>query len=339
MERSLLWKQDETYSNYRIPGLIVTDRGTVITYCEARHTPDDWAFMDILAKRSEDCGKTFSEPFRLADGTDRFPTVNNPVMVQDRNGRIHFLYCENYGVKDGARIIRRFSDDDGLTWSRRIDITESTLPEFRNVFALGPGYGIRLSDGTLIIPVWMVPKYHGAPEARHGPSVTSTLYSRDEGKTWPTGQILESGPRVISPNETEAAETSDGGVYLSIRHQSTTRAQAYSDCGYLNWHDFRPVPELADPQCFGSVISYSDGVRPYSLILGNCATKTARARVTVRRSTDDGRTWSEGLLLDEERGGYVELGADPSRGIIYAVYEENAGTSDHLAVLSYDEIV
>ena len=339
MERSILWEHDGSYSKYRIPGITVTDKGTVITYCEARRTSDDWALRDILAKRSEDGGKSFSEPFMLAAGTEETPTVNNPVMVQDRNGRIHFLYCGNYSAGEGSGVYRRYSDDDGLTWSGRIDITGSALPDFRNVFALGPGHGICLSDGTLVIPVWMVPKYHGSPEKRHGPSVISTLYSLDSGETWQTGEIMESGPRVISPNETVAAETSGGDVYLSIRHICNARAQAYSGSGYSGWRDLRPVPELADPQCFGSVISYNDGVHPYSLLLGNCASRYERKNVTLRKSTDDGRTWSEGLVLDADRGGYVELGADAARGRIYAVYEESAGTRDHLAVLKYDEII
>ncbi len=338
MEKAVLWKQDDKYTNYRIPGLIVTKKGTVITYCEARRSVSDWASMDILAKRSTDSGKTFSEPSALARGTSDIPTVNNPVMVQDKKGRIHFLYCEHYGLKKGGRIFRRFSDDDGLTWSRRFDITASTLPDYRNAFALGPGHGICLSDGTLIIPVWMVPKHHGVPETRHSPSVTSTLYSKDSGKTWQIGELLESNDRVISPNETVAAETSDGRVYMNIRHGCTTRVQAYSDNGFLRWHDYGPVPELSDPQCFGSVISYDDGRNPYSLIFGNCACRTARKNVTVRRSTDDGRTWSEGLVLEKDIGGYVELGADTARSVIYAVYEENFGTSDYLAVIGYQEI-
>ena len=114
MERSILWEHDGSYSNYRIPGITVTDKGTVITYCEARRTSDDWALMDILAKRSEDGGKSFSEPFMLAAGTDETPTVNNPVMVQDRNGRIHFLYCGTYSAGERRADVEREDRHNGF---------------------------------------------------------------------------------------------------------------------------------------------------------------------------------------------------------------------------------
>jgi len=105
-----LWSATEKYSNHRIPGILVTQKGTLIVYCEARQTSSDWAMMDILMQRSKDHGNTFSEPYVLANGTKEHPTVNNPVMVQDKNGRIHFLYCEDYTV-NGGRALRRFSAD------------------------------------------------------------------------------------------------------------------------------------------------------------------------------------------------------------------------------------
>ena len=39
------------YEFYRIPGIIATDKGTLIVYYEARHG-DDWAVIDIFMKRA-----------------------------------------------------------------------------------------------------------------------------------------------------------------------------------------------------------------------------------------------------------------------------------------------
>ena len=132
-----LWSRNESYSNHRIPGMIVTNCGTLIAYCEARQSESDWALMDIIMQRSTDHGQTFGAPYILAKGTKEKPTVNNPVMIQDKNGRIHFFYCENYTIM-GGRALRRYSDDDGVTWSEAIDVTESTNPDFHNAFAFGP---------------------------------------------------------------------------------------------------------------------------------------------------------------------------------------------------------
>ena len=47
--------------------------------------------MDIIMQRCEDQGQTFSAPQVLAAGNEKHDTVNNPVMMLDRNGRIHLL--------------------------------------------------------------------------------------------------------------------------------------------------------------------------------------------------------------------------------------------------------
>ena len=318
----LMWEPGERYMNHRIPGMTVTEKGTVLAYCEARTAAGDWALMDILLFRSEDGGETFGEPVVMAAGTKEHRTVNNPVAAQNADGRILFLWCEDYSV-NGGRVLVRHSDDDGLTWSEPEDITAATLPEYRNAFALGPGHGI-MTGGTLIIPVWMVPKRYEAKLTAHMPSEISTLYSTDGGESWQTGEILGMTDRIVNPNETEAALTSDGQVFLSIRHQSMQRVKAYSATGYSGWYDYSPDYRLNDPQCFGAVVSAEENGR-HVLYLANCDSKERRSGVTLKKSTDDGRTWETVHVIDPDRGGYVELAYDKTRGCLYCLYEENYG--------------
>ncbi len=330
-----IWRPTETYKCHRIPGMLVTNKGTLIIYCEARRNSSDWALMDILLQRSEDHGENFSAPFILASGTEEHHTVNNPVMMQDKNGRIHFLYCEDYTI-NGGRALRRYSDDDGITWSEPIDVTMYTDPDYHNVFAFGPGHGIITNDGTLVVPVWMVPKDYNEALESHCPSVLSTFYSKDNGETWQIGDILGSVSDVYSPNETVAALTSDGNVYLNIRFKGHCRAKAYSKNGYSDWTDYASDIDLPDPECFGSVAAYNDGVRPYTLIFANCNTTNERTHVTVRASVDNGHTYPISRLLDKERGGYVEVSTDNAARLIYVLYEDRFGTTDHLAIFNYE---
>ena len=334
-ERITLWSPNETYTNHRIPGMLVTKKGTLLVYCEARRSLSDWAVMDILLQRSEDHGKSFSDPIKLAEGNETHKTVNNPVMMQDKNGRIHLLYCEDYTV-NGGRALRRYSDDDGISWSAPIDVTEFTRPYYHNAWAFGPGHGMVTREGTLVVPIWMVPKYHEAPIKSHTPSVLSTFYSKDNGETWAVGDILDSNSLIISPNETVAALTSDGRVYLNIRFRGFCRAKAYSETGYSGWTQYVPDYKLPDPECFGSVAAYDDGEHPYTLIFANCATKTARNTVTVRASIDNGQTYPITKLLDAERGGYVEVATDNDAKLIYILYEDKMGVTDHFVTFNYE---
>ena len=45
------------YTDFRIPGLVVTGRGTLLRYCECRRSRSDWAEIDIKINRSDDGGK------------------------------------------------------------------------------------------------------------------------------------------------------------------------------------------------------------------------------------------------------------------------------------------
>lgn len=338
-EHITVWDADNTeYVRHRIPGMIITEKGTVIIYNEARHEGDDWAAMDIFAQRSTDGGKTFGDRIYLARNSETVKTVNNPVMMQDDSGRIHFLYCENYSIL-GGRVLQRVSDDDGISWSKPRDITASTLPEYRNAFALGPGHGIRTQDGALAVPVWFVPKCYGSDVYDHHPSVISVLYSADNGESWQLGDIIR-GDRgeVTEPSETALAITADGSVYLNARVTKPHRAVAYSQNGYCGFSPLTADTALTDPVCFGSCAAYSrDGV--HGIIFANCDHATERKNVTVKLSLDDGRTWKYKKVIDADHGGYVECGVNNGTGDIYVLYEENWGKKCHMAIFDLEWLI
>ncbi len=185
-------------SLYRIPGIVVTSKGTVLAYCEARRDGRaDWGEIEVHLRRSTDGGLSWSDPQKIAhsaariegnptkrQGGEREQTVNNPVAIIDgQTGHIEFLYCVNY-----ARCFSMRSTDDGLTWSQPAEITASFEP-FRSsydwkVIATGPGHGIQTQSGRLVVPVWIA--YGKAGD--HHPSASATIYSDDHGQTWQAGQ-------------------------------------------------------------------------------------------------------------------------------------------------------
>ena len=106
------------YRRYRIPALVVSVRGTVLAFCEARrHSGQDDDETDILLRRSLDGGRTWED--RLMVVTDGDRTCGNPCPVVDRDtGTILLPFC-----KDNQQVFITRSDDDGRTWSESEEIT------------------------------------------------------------------------------------------------------------------------------------------------------------------------------------------------------------------------
>jgi sialidase-1 len=345
---------DGGYDVYRIPGIVVTSKGTVFAYCEARDLPDDragadWAKIDVLMRRSTDGGKTWSAPKNLVtppenvqlnsialehgyDNTDSV-TINNPVAIVDsKNESLHFLYCIEY-----ARCYYMRSVDDGLTFTEAVDIT-ATFEEFRSeyewkVIATGPGHGIQLSTGRLLVPIWMST---GTGGGAHRPSAVSTIYSDDHGKTWQRGEIVINHPELTNPSETVAVELADGSVMLNIRHETfdretkiRRRAVTISPNRADQWSSIRLDDQLPEPVCMGSILRLSteDRSDKNRILFANPHNPDSgeRKNVSIKLSYDEGRTWPVMKALETGRSGYSDLATGPD-GAIYCFYER--GTFD-----------
>ena len=333
------WRTPHSYEACRIPGLVRSARGTLLLYCEARDTLSDWARIDLLLFRSEDGGETFSGPVILASGDREHPTVNNPVMIAAGDGGLHFLFCRDYSV-DGGDVFARHSADDGLSWSDPEDLMDRTRPEEHNAFAFGPGHGLETAEGVLLSPVWFVPVSAGAEPRSHHPAVVSSFYSRDGGASWSLGEVIPPAADCPDPNETAAARTSDGGVYFNVRLTGAGyRGAVWSRNGTDNFSALKPVREIPDPTCMGSVVNADWRGRPVILAV-NCNSVSERRNLTVRASLDDGKNWAHSLVIDEGDAGYADIcvipGEDPA---VCVLYEKRFGTEVCFARFSLGELV
>lgn len=320
---------------YRIPGIVVTKRNTILAYTEARKTGSDWAPMDLLMRRSVDGGETWEE-YVVVEGLESGNVINNPVMIVDKNNKIHLLYCEQYGVENlGGGVYYMSSEDDGKTWTAPQDISTSFFTdEFaRKVVALGPGHGIQLSNGRLIVPIWMA---NGKDDHDHQPSVVSTIYSDDYGKTWEMGEVIFANDQLPNPNETTIVELSDKRVMLNIRSQTgkKRRAVAISEDGSTNWS--KPVFDetLVDPGCFGSLVRYDE----QTILFSNASNDSARKNGTIRVSFDDGKTWTFSRVIEGGSFAYSDVAVDQNKTIYVLFEDQDNGTDLYLARFSLDWI-
>jgi sialidase-1 len=349
------------YALYRIPGIVCTAKGTLLAYCEARKSnKGDWGTIDIMLRRSTDGGKTWGErqkisgvegpktknPVALAQklATEGEVTYNNAVAFVDTQaitgGKsvVHFLYCLEY-----MRCFYIRSDDDGLTFTKPVEIT-ATFDKFKDeypwkVIATGPNHGIQLKSGRLVVPIWMS---LGTGGHAHRPSVTSTIYSDDHGQTWERGQIaIPDTADWVFPNETVIAELADGRVMLNARSESKShrRLVTTSNDGASGWSKPRFDDALLEPICMASLIRVStaaNGGRNRLLFAnpdnlsradGNEVLGRPRDRknLTLKLSYDEGQTWTVSKVLEPGRSGYSDLAVGQD-GTIYCLYE--SGTTD-----------
>ena len=365
------------YKLFRIPGIVVSAAGTVLAYCEARKGDSgDWGTIDVMLRRSTDGGKTWLPRRRLVHVEGDLPlnplaaaqnldkpgenTVNNPVAVVDyEDGSLHFLYCLEY-----MRCFTMRSRDEGVTWTEAVEIT-STFEAFRpeydwKVIATGPGHGIQLRhgpySGRLVVPVWLS---LGTGEHAHRPSVASTIFSDDHGKTWQRGEIaVPDTPDSVHPSETIVVQLSDGRVMLNTRTESKQhrRLVTVGPDGAGGWFSPRFDEALLEPICMAAIVRVREpkGTQSGLIAFSNphnlsrrlgkeiAGRPRDRVRMAIKLSYDEGRTWPVHRVLEQGFSGYSDLAALPD-GRLLCFYErgstdgENNYRPGRLSVAMFDE--
>lgn len=309
-------------SCYRIPAVIRTTKGTLLAFSEARYGKSSEALGEcsddtvhqIAMKRSTDNGATWS-PVTFAAGDDSH-WAGNPYPIALNSGKVALVYVKHEheclgtcGTGNGVT----FSDDDGLSWSDDLDISEGFGPAKGSL--PGPGTGVQLQDsGRLLVA------------SHHGANVGVYLsYSDDEGVTWKT---LPN--RFENMDEATLADLGNGEVLLNMRHpqeHTLGRAVSRSHDNGLTWDSITYDKTLVGPVCQGSLASIGK-----SVYFSNPANPNRREELTVRRSDDNGKTWPASLQIQSGKSfGYSSLlkdtlGDDNHSGVLYE--STSAGSID-----------
>ena len=307
----------EGYDTFRIPAALVTGKGTVLAFCEGRkNSRSDTGDIDIVLRRSSDGGVTWCAIEVLWD--DGANVCGNPCPVIDRDtGTIWLLLTHNLGIDTeqqimdgesvGTRTVRVMkSDDDGVTWSKPRDITETAKQPDWTWYATGPGVGIQTVGGRLVIPCDFAEK----ASKDWGSHV---IFSDDHGVSWRIGGAIT--PKC---NECQILEREDGALLLNMRsyHGLNRRAVASSSDGGLTWSAVSHDPALVEPVCQASLLRYTrSGSNGRSRVLFSNPADTKRVRMTVRLSYDECGSWPVEKLLYEGPSAYSCLTALPDRTI------------------------
>ena len=315
---------------YRIPSLIVSPQGTILAFCEARHG-DDGDPTNLVLKRSlyekpaspprslNGYPRTFGygvnwQPMQLVLA-GKGEAIMQPCPVVDRTTGEILICCQEIrgGLANllknewhGRCLILR-SVDDGLTWLPPQEITQSV-----GHFAAGPGIGIQLKSGRLVIPGY----------SKEGARV---IFSDDHGRTWRIGAPVNNK----GCNESQVVELSDGLLLMNMRQGGRRRFVAVSKDQGETWFKENNEESLPDPGCQASFLRFPNraaGGRDLLLFANppHPGPFEARSNLTVRLSDDDGQTWKASREVDAGPGAYSSLAVLADGSTIGMLYETGA---------------
>jgi sialidase-1 len=284
----------EGYFGYRIPAIETAPDGALLAFAEARkfnlgdpgYEGND---IDLVCRRSTDQGATWSPMKIIEDPGDKWSAANPATLVDRQTGRMWLFYLRCKPGRntetarpgtDDSQILARTSDDNGLTWSEPVDLTSVSRdmadPKWR-CSVVGPGGGVQMRDGRLVIPVW-----------KFEPFAVFAIYSTDHGRTWQRGEVAPS----LSGDECQLVELEDGRLMLDSRQQSGPHRWLITSAdGGRTWSVPRPGVKVSPVCCAIERYPALAGSSGRTQVLWTGPKGPDRVDLVVRVSSDDGQTF------------------------------------------------
>ncbi len=340
---ALRQKNDDDVNAFRIPGLATTNEGTLLGVYDVRYNDpvDLQEDIDIGLSRSTDGGQTW-EPMAIIMDMGEYgglPEAENgigdPTILIDQNTNTIWVAAlwlhgrpgerawnasePGMSPKETGQFMLVKSEDDGVTWSEPINITQQIKKPEWQLFFNGPGMGISLKDGTLVFPA----QFKDKDRIPH----STIIYSKDAGKTWRVGTGAKS-----ETTEAQVVELSNGSLMLNMRDDRNRddrndplngRSVAITKDFGEKWTEHASSRKaLQASNCMASIISHEHPEKGKILFFSNPDTKINRDHITIKTSFDEGMTWpkeNQLELYEEDTYGYscLTMIDDKHIGILY----------------------
>ena len=303
------------YNTFRIPSIIKTKTGSLLAFAEGRkNNASDSGDIDIVLRRSEDNGKTWGDLIIIRDDGEN--VCGNPSPVLDnKTGNIFLLSTWNLGrdtesmiinetSEDTRRIYVMSSRDGGISWSEPKEITKDVKKDNWTWYATGPVHGIQIQNGSysgrMIIPCDHI-------ESKSKKYYSHIIFSDDGGNSWEIGGVTPQD----YVNESTIAEINNGNLLLNMRNYNRThenRKISVSEDGGITWGNIYNDETLIEPICQASLLRYSfNGQYKKYMIFSNPSDKKKRINMTLKLSSDFGRTWNSQFVLHKGPSAYSDL--------------------------------
>ena len=314
----------EGHKSYRIPAMISLPEGTLLAFCEGRVVDSgDFGDINIVLKRSNDGGITWSALQTVVDYDEL--QAGNPAPVVDLTdpafpkGRIFLYYNTGNNHENEVRkgnglreVWYKTSTDNGNSWSAAVNITTKVhrpkqpgvnsaynFPEDWRSYANTPGHAIQFTAGKYAGRIFVAANHsEGEPQSQFMDYRAHGYYTDDHGKTFHLSQSIN----IPGSNESMATELSDGRLLMNIRNQRgdiRSRIVALSSTGGEQWDTVYFDSNLPDPVCQGSILTISNQKKGTTIAFCNAADRERRDNLTLRISSDEGKSWNKKYVIDK----------------------------------------
>ncbi|NXN68040.1 NEUR4 protein, partial [Himantopus himantopus] len=275
--RTVLFEKESNGVTYRVPALLYLPCvAKLLAFAEERLSADDAHANLLVLRRGTVYGRYVEwEDMRVLEtATLQHHRSMNPCPLYDEFTGTLFLFFitvlgrtpEAYQIVTGQNVTRLCcvtSTDQGLSWSAATDLTQQVIGGAIKdwaTFALGPGHGIQLRSGRLLVPAY---SYHIDCKECFGQLCKTTphsfaFYSDDHGRGWRFGEFipnLQTGEcQLVSVDEEDGSNV----LYCNARSPLGFRVQALSTDDGAVFHGGQLVQRLVEPPhgCHGSVVGF-----------------------------------------------------------------------------------
>ena len=276
----------------------------------------------------------FGEPYLVIEAPTPKCRTFDPCLWIAPSGKLWLFYAQSYTYIDGRLGV----------WASVCDDPDAEKPMFSAPRRIANGVMVNkptcLSNGTWLLccAIWCdeISSLNDLPEERFSNVYAST----DNGQTFSLIGHTDYPDR--STDEPMIVERKDGTLWMLIRGKHGI-GQSFSDDGGHTWHD-TGFSGIANPCSRFHIRRLKSG----RLLLinhknynrqdtGDIVVGSGRNNLTAMLSDDDGKTWSDGLLLDERDDvSYPDMSEDEN-GRLTIVYDRERYSAREILMASVTE--
>lgn len=302
-----------------IPSMAVSPGGRLWADWYAGVTPGEDQNNYVVVSVSDDDGQTWNELLVIDPDGPGPVRAFDPELWVAPTGRLFVFWAQSKG-HDGSV---------AGVWSMHTDNPDDPHPDWSQPRRLTDGImmckPVVLSSGEWVLP---------ASTWRTTDSSARMIVSTTHGRNWSIRGACNVPKEVRAFDEHIITERGDGSLWLLARTRYGIGESVSTDRG-RTWSDLKPSA-IPHPSARFFVRRLDSG----NLLLvkhGSLDERSGRSHLTAFISTDDGRTWTGGLLLDERSGVSYPDGQQTADGRIRIIYDYSRTGARHILMATFRE--